>query len=62
MDAYDFAVEPACDTCGDGTLAILGILGSRLHLRCQGCGMDCSTTDPAQVAEAEELLAAVDFC
>ena len=34
-----------CDLCG-GQLALLGVLGNRVHTRCGACGMDFSQEIP----------------
>lgn len=44
-----------CYYCGE-PLALLGVLGSRVHLRCVGCGMECSTVDPDALEAATEAL------
>jgi hypothetical protein len=46
--------EHTCPWCGGEEFVELGQLGSRLHLRCRGCGADSSI-----VEEVEEFLTAV---
>ena len=38
-----------CPACGSGELALLGALGSLLHLRCVSCGAGLSVPHDSEV-------------
>lgn len=39
-DLLEIGNMPSCPVCGSGFAALLGILGSKVWLRCQGCGAE----------------------
>lgn len=43
-----------CEVCG-GHAEILGVLGSRAHFCCRGCGLECSELVPQFEEHALEM-------